>query len=328
MGSLNESTELGEFTHWKSTTAIVLVSRLLFSAPLSLFVNLSIIVTIFKTKSLRRPLNLIHLSLLFLNCLIIIPDVITTCVFIPVVLRYCECDQSTSSVYFTIELLYFIYFPLNFACLGIFQLLILKGRKRLVTYRSTTAAVIACVVITTLVATEGTIVVNLAGQTYVCADICPGYLTRNFDGFAIAFGSYTIICFLPSLIVVALCAMWSCIIFKKNYIGGNDELSRRILSLPIVLPLVLILPTVLSTVTLYLVEQLLTMSSSRPTDYPYWIIFTRFITFQSYEVIARISYPLILLVLHQKIGSSWNALIFTKCKDNQVRPMNASSTYS
>ena len=328
MRSMNESSALGEFTHWKSTTAIVLVSRLLFSAPITLLVNLSIIITIFKTKSLRRPLNLIYLSLLFLNCLIIIPDIVTTCVFIPVVLRYCECDQSTSLVYLIIEGIFFIYFPLNFACVGVFQVLILKGKKSLVTYRITIAAVITCVVITTLVATEGTIAINLAGQTHVCSGVCPSYSTRNFDGFAIAYASFVVICFLPSLIVVVFCTIWSCIIFKKNYIGDNDGLNRRMLSLPIVIPLVLILPSVLNDFILPPIE--VWLKSSRPIDHPYWIIFTRFIAFQVYEITAKICYPLLLLVLHPKIGRNWKTLIFTNCieMNNQVGPMNTSSANS
>ena len=82
---------LGEFSHWRVTTAIILISRLLFSVPITLLINTSILVTILKTKLLRRPLNLIHLSLLTVNCLILIPDVILTSTFIPTILRYCEC---------------------------------------------------------------------------------------------------------------------------------------------------------------------------------------------------------------------------------------------
>ena len=313
MSTINESTVLGEFAYWKLTTVIILTNRLLFSVPLSLLVNLSIASAIFMEKSLRTPLTLIHLSLLCLNCFIIIPDVITTCIFIPEVLRYCECDQPTSAVYFIIELYYFTFFPLNFACLGVFQLLIIKGKKRLVTFKSTTAAVIVCIVITTLVVSEGTTVVQVAGQTYVCNNLCPGYMqTQDFNGFAIAFHSYASIDY-PSLLVVVVCTTWSCIIFKKSYTGGDDDLNRRMLSLPIVLPLILIMPTILSVAILAVVEEQLT--SSRPTDYPYWVIFTRFISFQAYEIIGRIIYPLILLMFSPKIRRNWkNLMLTTLCK--------------
>ena len=180
--------------------------------------------------------------------------------------------------------------------------------------------------ITTLVVTEGTAVINLAGQTYVCSNLYPGYLTQKFNGFSVAFGSYADLCYFPSLFTVTFCTTLSCTIFKKNYTGGSDDLNRRIISLPIVLPLTLVIPTLLSTSILAVVERWLT--SSRPFDYPYWVIFTRFISFQAYEIISRVVYPFILLLLNKKIGKNWKTLLFMKChkKSTQVGPIHSSST--
>ena len=320
---MNQSTIVEEFTYWKSTTAIIVISQLLVSFSVGLIVNLLIIVTIFKTKSLRAPLNVIHLSLLFLNCLLSVPDVITCGIFIPALLRYCECSQLITLVYFTVDVIYILYFPLNLSFLGLFQLLIIKGKKRLVTYKSTIGTVITSFVITTLLTSVGILLLNSGGQTYICIDTCPGYSTYNFDGIALGFVIYLVTCFIPCLLVVTLCTIWSCAIFKKNYIGGNDDLNRRMLSLPFVLPLILIIPTVISVPLVRYARQLLI--SFRPTDYPYWTIFVRFIAFQIYEFIAKIGYPLILLALNPKLGNNCKTFVFTmtKClrRNNQVGPI-------
>ena len=100
--------------------------------PVSLLINLTIIVTIVKKKSLRKPLNLIHLCMLTVNCLIAVPDVITSAVFVPNAIRSCECSRSAGLAYFVTEQLYIAFQPLNIASLALFMLLTIKGRKRLV----------------------------------------------------------------------------------------------------------------------------------------------------------------------------------------------------
>ena len=77
--------------------------------PVSLLINLTIIVTIVKKKSLRKPLNLIHLSMLTMNCLIAVTDVITSAVFIPSVICSCECSRSAGLAHFVTEQLYIVF---------------------------------------------------------------------------------------------------------------------------------------------------------------------------------------------------------------------------
>ena len=103
--SVNAST-LEEFPYWSIALSYVLVTELFIYSPLALFINASLLLSILKTKSLCKPLNLVHLSLLSLNCLIIIPDAIVTCIYIPPIIRFCNCSKPASSVYFLIELLY------------------------------------------------------------------------------------------------------------------------------------------------------------------------------------------------------------------------------
>ena len=176
--------------------------------------------------------------------------------------------------------------PLNYACLGIFQLLIIKGLKKgLVTYKTVGASVIVCVVTTTAILTEGITFLNIARQTYICTDICPRQIVmiQRFSGILITHISYILTSWLPSLIVVVVCTTWSCIIFKKTYIGHDEGLNRRIISQPIIMPLVLVIPSIISFTLILATEQLLT--TLEVTDLPYWILFNRITLFIVHEII-------------------------------------------
>ena len=66
--------------------------------------------------------------------------------------------------------------------------------------------------------------------------------------------------------------MWSCAVFKKYYTGGDDQVNRRMLSLPFIMPLVILLSNSLETVIVMLVGKFL-VSFSLGEYFPYWIIF-------------------------------------------------------
>ena len=316
--SVNSST-LGEFPYWGITLSYMLVTELFVYSPIALFINISLLVTILKTKALRKPLNLIHLSLLSLNCLIIIPDAIVTCVYIPPVIRFCHCPRAASSVYFLIELLYIIFQPLNYACLGVFQLLLIKGKKRLVSYASVTAAVIFCTGVATLLVLNGVTLINLANQTYVCNGFCPGEKSRRFPGITYAFTSYTVVSWIPSSIIVLVCTTWSCCSFRSAYLGDSDTLTRRMISIPIVMPSLLVLPSILSNAFLGAAEGVITSSDIAYSTY--WIVFIRLLAFQVHELISGVAYPFVLLLLNPPIGNEWKKLMSTRCfKQNRVIP--------
>ena len=326
MNDSNDTTP-EEFTHWKATTAFFLTSELFIILPVSLFINTSILVTISRTKLLRKPLNLIHQSLLLLNCLVIIADAITACIIAPRAIRFCECSLPASSTYFVISLLYIVFQPLNYACLAVFQLLTIKGKKRLVSFKMVSAAMFLCIGVTTFLAVGGLTIVNLAGQTYICNSVCPLHLSAKFPAIGIALASYIIVSWFPSFLVVMVCTSWSCLIFKKSYIGGNDDLNKRIISLPIVLPITLAIPSILSASFLGVLEQ--TLQTLEVADSVYWIVFARLISFQVHAVISGIAYPCILLCLNPKIGHTWKEQlrVCSKCqKSNKVAPSTCDAT--
>ena len=324
--SVNAST-LEEFPYWSIALSYVPVTELFIYSPLSLFINASLLLTILKTKSLRKPLNLIHLSLLSLNCLIIIPDAIVTCIYVPPVIRFCHCSKPASSVYFLIELLYIAFQPLNYACLGVFQLLLIKGKKQLVSYASVTIAVFFCIGVAVLLVLEGITLINLADQTYVYNGLCTGEKSRRFSGILYTFLSYSFTSWFPSFLAALVCTTWSCCIFKKSYIGNSDELNRRIISLPIVVPSLLLLPSLLSSAFLSATERVITSSGiAHPA---YWILFTRLIAFQVHELLSGVAYPFVLLLLNPQIGRQWKKLIFRRCcRQNRVVPEIATASLS
>ena len=311
----------GEFTFWREAMAIILTSELLLIYPASFFFNISIIVTISKTKQLRKPINFIHQSLLLFNCLIIVADIVTTFFFVPRAIRFCECSQIASSAYFFIELLYIVFQPLNYACLGIFQLLIIKGKKKLVTYQTIGASIIFCLIVTILVAAEGATLVNLAGQIYICDKLCPQLNTVRFSGTGITFYTVTLVSWFPSCVVVIACTSWSCLTFKKRYTGGDVDLNRRVISLPIVLPTIVAIPNLLTIAFLKLIEQ--TLESSEVAESIYWTIFAKLFAFQVHEVLSGIGYTCVLLRLSPQIRRYWKEQLL-RCricqKSNEVAP--------
>ena len=234
-------------------------------------------------------------------------------------IRYCHCPRGASSAYFLVELLYIVFQPLNYACLGLFQLLLVQGKKRLVSYASVTVAVVFCIGVATLLVVNGLTLINLADQAYLCSGFCPGEKSRPFSGINYAFISYAIFSWIPSFLIDFVCTTWSCCIFRNTYIGDNEGLTRRMISLPIVMPSLLLLPGVLSRVFLSTTERVIV--SSGITHSNYWVIFTRLLAFQVHEVISGVAYPFVLLLLNPQIGKQWKRLMFMRyCNQNRVLP--------
>ena len=206
--SSNESA-VEEFSQWRLITAITLINRLALSVPSSLFINLSILVTILKTKSLQTPIHLIHLLLLSANCAVLIPDVILTSAFIPIVLWYCRCPTFASSIYIIVDMLYYAFQPVNFATLGVFQLLLIKRKKHLVTHKIVSFSIFIPIVITAFISCMCIALINSSGATYICRDICLQIVPSTFPGTRIAFIIHGILLYLPSLATVIniLCAL-------------------------------------------------------------------------------------------------------------------------
>ena len=58
---------------------------------------------------------------------------------------------------------------------------------------------------------------------------CPGWnvgASFNLSAITIVMISYVALSWLPSLVILLISTSWSCIVFKKHYTGGNDELNK------------------------------------------------------------------------------------------------------
>ena len=58
---------------------------------------------------------------------------------------------------------------------------------------------------------------------------------------------------LPCLVVTFIALLWSCLIFKSSYIGDDDQLTQRIVSLPAIMPFL----TLFTTILFFVQQQLL-----------------------------------------------------------------------
>ena len=76
----------------------------------------------------------------------------------------------------------------------------------------------------------------------------------------------------PSFVMVATISVWSCTVFKQYYNGSDDQLNRRMLSLPFIMSLTILASTVLEVAILMLVGRLL-VSLSLGEYFPQWIVF-------------------------------------------------------
>ena len=142
----------------------------------------------------------------------------------------------------------------------------------------------------------------------------------KFPGILISQSSYGIFSWLFSLLVVLVCTTWSCVTFKKNVIASSDELNRRIISLPIVLPITLMLPSIISSTLFFFIQETLTLIKT--DNLPYWILVNRILIFLVHQIISGIGYPCLLLHLNPQIQKYWKELVVPRrCVNrNQVLP--------
>ena len=96
-GSGNSSFQ-NEFPYWRIAMAerIILVIFVLF--PIAIFLNITVLLTFVKTRSLRRPLNFMHIALILELFLIKYTGVTLGLPTFTVAVRYCTCLQLHSTL--------------------------------------------------------------------------------------------------------------------------------------------------------------------------------------------------------------------------------------
>ena len=132
--------------------------------------------------------------------------------------------------------------------------------------------------------------------TYCYENRCPnGRSDTLFGTFITVFFSIIFIAYIPTLAVVTAMSTWSCAVFKKYYIGGDDQLNRRMISLLFIMPLANVSSAVLEGALAVSVGNALSMISVLGDQFPYWSNFINTILLIILHFSIRLVYPLILL---------------------------------
>ena len=117
---------------------------------------------------------------------------------------------------------------------------------------------------------------------------------------------------------------WSCIVFKKYYTGRDDQLNRRMLSLPFIMPLVIIASSVLEALLSLLVTRVM-FTLSVGDLLPYWIIFADSVLLIGLQFFIRLVYPSVLLYTHTHLRQ---ALLNRFKRHNRVNPGTSHTSHS
>ena len=318
-----------EFPYWRPTLAIDLFSYIAFSFGSIFILNVPLLVALFKiNKRHLKALNTLHI---FLVIATIVEDILRLTIrifLLPGVYRFCSCDGIGATSYVVVVSFFVVYRCSMFACLGVLQFLVILGKKKL-TYSLKASYGMILLSIGIGLLFDAAIVrdVYRTRERVFCYDAyCPGHRPETGISklinilLAFSLGAY-----LPSIAVVIATSMWSCVIFKRYYIGGDDQLNRRMLSLPFIMPLANIASSVLEVLSIQIVAEIL-MRLPLGIYYAHWIVFAQTVVFLLMRLLSRIIYPLVLVYTHTELRRSVNALLKQFYRNNnRVTPMTGSS---
>ena len=327
----NNISLLREFPYWQPTLAIALFCNIALPSITVLVIYLPLLMVLLRMlkKELLKALNLIHVSLLTAS---ILDDIMRTYLFsiyLPSALRYCICSGLISAMIGAEYRFFFVYRPLAFACLSVLQFLVVIGKKKCVNLK------VACAMIALCIGVSSICSASLISQPYfterrlICdTSFCP----RNgpetvLDNHAVILFSLVLIVLLPSLAIVFVTSAYSCAVFKKYYTGGDDQLNRRMLSLPFIMPLVIIATSLLEVFLSGSVAHVKSMLSLGDF-FPYWIIFTNSALLSVLRFIIRLPYSLVLLNTHTSLHTAVKGLLDRLKNRNRVIPGLVNSTAS
>ena len=314
---------LGEFPYWKPTLAVSLVGdTLVFWVVIILY--LLVLVALIKLKKERlRPVNIVHETLLGSAIVEDMLRLIIDILYLPSVFRNCFCPVVIGTIYFVVLLGFNVYRIFGFASLGVLQFLVVSGKKKLVNLKVAFGAIGLCIGISLIFIAIAVRWIHISDEKLFCYEsYCPGYRSESgFGEIIVIFVLVILVCFLPSLVIVIVTSTWSCAVFKKYYIGGDDQLNRRILSLPVVMPLVILASTVIESVVILLATEIF-LVLSLGIYFPYWIAVAQAQIGTIFRIISRPVYPFVLIYTHSHVREAVKSLLKRfKGRANQIVPV-------
>ena len=320
---------LREFPYWRLTLAINLCSLtfvfvgtlLVLYLPLLLMLLGKIITS--NTNVHFRSLYVIHMSLLTAT---IVEDILIMIVYVsyqPSIHRYCICSDSIGTILAGILLFFIVYRPVIFSCLAILQLLVVLGKKRFLKVKITCGMITMCIGASLIMAASFIKIVYESNEKPICNTCyCPGYRSESSFGLVARISvTVTLIIMLPSLIIVITTSVWSCALFRSYYIGGDDQLNRRMLSLPFIMPLTILASAILEVAIVMLVGRFL-IALSLGEYFPHWIVFAHLELTAVLRLISRSIYPLVLIYTHASLYQAIKNLLKWFKIDNRITPLS------
>ena len=329
LGSGNSSL-IEDFPYWRLAMAIRLVVVVVIFIPIMVFFGTTVLFTFLSNKSLINPVNIVHMlltaQLFFLKFTILVVAVI----LFPDAIRYCVCIEAIIDVYFSLTAFSITFVNIVLTCLAIIQLLIMKGKKKLIVYKVVGVLMSLSMLYSVAWAMVSLTINRVQGTQLLCTSLCMGLIESTFTAYTLLLVGLIIFVISPCLVIIFIAFLWSYIIFKKSYIGNDNQLNRRILSLPLIMPLVTVVASILYFIVRELFENIL--KSTVTSFFPNWVLLSNEILGYLLEGTSGFIYPVLLLYVHPQLRSSWcetlnyipgalNKKLFGKLKaNNQVHP--------
>lgn len=314
-----------EVPFWQVSMVMRIIFVFFILFPVSISLNGSVLITLLVTKSLHRPLNVVHISLtvelFFVKCLSLLLSV----GLFPDAVRYCRCHITIIEIYLSLIAFNIVFVSVLFTTLSVMQFLVIKGKKRLIGWKVVSIAVTGSTIFSLILAILSFIGNKLQREPILCPLLCTDAPDSLFTNFSFSLIGLIVIVLLPCLIIIFITMLWTCLIFKKAYIGDNDQLNRRIVSLPAIMPLL----TVFISISFFLVQRQLARILMRLVSsfFPNLVLVCTEFFGYFIEGISGFIYPIVLLYLHPHLRSAWYStykvarkVLFKKCicKDNRI----------
>ena len=308
----NSSFPIREFPYWQPILAVILFLLAIShgSSILIIYVPLLVVLLRVVKKDNFKPLNLIHASLVIASIFEDVGRIILYPIYLPSAFRYCVCSASVNSLLGVLFTFFLIYRPFCFASLSVLQFLVVIGKKKFVTLKVSFGMITMCSGLAAIYTASTVKPTYDTIEKYVCyGSFCPNSRSESpFGFFVITFLVIIFIAFLPSILVVVTLSIWSCAVFRNYYTGGDDQLNRRMLSLPFIMPLSILASSIVEGAQIILVEKIISMLSVGDL-FPYWIMFTNFLLASFLRFFIRLIYPSVLLYTHRKLRRAFKRLV-------------------
>ena len=195
-----------------------------------------------------------------------------------------------------------------------------QREKKFVNYKTVGVTLL---IITALIIVVPTIFISLAvnrtGRAALCDNTigCAGVDIAQWLPFIASFLS---IVWVPSVSILLIATIWSCAIFKKYYVGHDSGLTRRIVAMPLVLPVIVSLISIVA-FTSYRVVDFVAFRTLASNSFSHnWSALLKYTVVAMNEITSGLSYPCLTLFLNPKLWESWKKILKLALlwKKNQV----------